>query len=92
MSVIWTIAQKQRLLELGATPEVQNQVFREALDRDEYYQQLEFQLVSQNKHALREYKNSGVRPLINQLESYLEPFVKSGGILSSYNAYHDYQR
>lgn len=71
MGVTWSTAQKQRLIELNADPAVQERLFRDSAERDECYQEIESGLVSENKKALMERKNSGSRPVVAELEEKL---------------------
>ena len=81
MSVTWSTAQKQRLIELNAGSAVQERLFLDAAERDECYQEVESGLVSENKKALMERKNSGSRPVVAQLEEKLADSLGKEGFV-----------
>jgi pyrrolysyl-tRNA synthetase-like protein len=71
MGITWTATQKQRLSELNADGDLQDQVFADTMEREEKFKQLERKLARENKRELLNLKENSRRPLLCQLESRL---------------------
>jgi pyrrolysyl-tRNA synthetase-like protein len=71
MGVTWTVTQKQRLSELNADGDLQDQVFADTAAREKKFKQLERELARENKRELLNLKENSRRPLLCQLESRL---------------------
>jgi pyrrolysyl-tRNA synthetase-like protein len=71
MGITWTATQKQRLSELNADGDLQDQVFADTAAREKKFKQLERELARENKRELLNLKENSRRPLLCQLESRL---------------------
>jgi len=75
----WTAAQRQRLLELGATAKELGMTFTRTQERNSVFQQLEYKLGNRRKELLLHYRNNVKRPLLSRLESLLVDALTQAG-------------
>lgn len=81
MSVVWSVAQRQRLAELDAGPDLLEKNFSDAGERDAFYQEAETGLVNKNKKALADIRSSGARPTVARLEVKLSEALCNDGFV-----------
>ena len=79
MSVHWSQTQKQRLSELDAPQNELERQFEDTHFREKAYQALEKQLVLNHRSRIDEFRRTGLRPSICQLETTLiEALLRAG--------------
>ncbi len=69
MSVSFTVAQRQRLVELNGPEDILDLVFEEPAEREAFFKKEELRLVNENKDALFLLKDGGNRPLVMEIEA-----------------------
>jgi len=67
----WTISQAQRLHELNADPNIQDQIFSSSRERNDNFLKLEQELIRQSRQNLQVLRNQRKRPKLCQLEDSL---------------------
>jgi len=75
----WTLVQKQRLLELGADHEQVGMTFQSAGERNNAYQQIEYDLVSRGKEDLAQFRKTVRRPTLPLIENRLAEALIGAG-------------
>ncbi|MDW7730007.1 MAG: pyrrolysine--tRNA(Pyl) ligase large subunit [Bacillota bacterium] len=75
----WTLVQKQRLLELGADNEQVGMTFQSAGERNNVYQQIEYDLVSRGKEDLAQFRKTVRRPTLPLIENRLAEALIGAG-------------
>ncbi|MFU8794010.1 MAG: pyrrolysine--tRNA(Pyl) ligase large subunit [Dethiobacteria bacterium] len=75
----WTLVQKQRLLELGADNEQVGMTFQSAGERNNAYQQIEYDLVSRGKEDLAQFRKTVRRPTLPLIENRLAEALIGAG-------------
>ena len=75
----WTAVQKQRLLELGATPEDLSLSFSDQKERNRVYQVIEHKLVTTGREQLFAYQRDKKRPALAVMESRIIEALTSAG-------------
>lgn len=71
MSVSFSIAQKQRLVELNAENTVVEREFEDVKTREKAFKELEQKLIAENKDALFALRDGSRRPILCEIESKL---------------------
>ena len=71
MSVSFSIAQKQRLVELNAEASVVEREFEDVKTREKSFKELEQKLITENKEALFALRDGARRPILCEIESKL---------------------
>jgi pyrrolysyl-tRNA synthetase-like protein len=79
MEVAFTVTQKQRLVELDATGELDESKFSSATERDLSFKRLSQELIQRNKRRLQRLHGITLRPAIREMESLLVRILNQAG-------------
>ena len=81
MTIPWTATQLRRLNELNASPGSMGKVFEDERSREESFRQLEINLVKDQRHHIRKYRELHKRPALCRLETSLTSALIAKGFV-----------